>query len=191
MSEPAGKSQLMDLAMNLGPLVLFYAAFKFFGIYAATGVLMAAVLIVLAVGYAREKRLLPTPLITAVLVLVLGSLTLYFKNDTFIKMKLTMFYVFACVVLLGGLAFDRLFIKYVFGGAFALTDAGWRKLTWRFGFFALAIAAANEIVWRNFSTAIWVDFKVWGVTPLFFLFVLAQMPFIMKHQIEDEKDTQN
>jgi intracellular septation protein len=189
MNEP--KSQLADVALNLGPLVLFYAAFRFFDIYVATGVLMAAVLAVLGIGYAREKRLLPTPLITAVLVVVLGGLTLYFKNAMFIKMKLTMFYVLACVVLLGGLAFDRLFIKYIFSGAFELTDAGWRKLTWRFGVFALAIAAANEIVWRNFSTAIWVDFKVWGVTPLFFLFVLAQMPFIMKHQIEDEKDTRN
>jgi intracellular septation protein len=172
------------LALDLGPLILFFAAFKFFGIYAATAAFMAAILTSLVIGYMLERRLSPMPVFTAVLVLIFGGLTLYLKNDIFIKMKPTVLYTFFGVLLLGGLATGRLFIKYVFAQAFELTDEGWRKLTLRWGIFALLLACLNEIVWRNFSTAIWVDFKVWGILPLFFLFALAQTPLIGKHQLE-------
>jgi intracellular septation protein len=121
------------------------------------------------------------PIFTAVLVVIFGGLTLYLKNDTFIKMKPTVLYGFLGFALLGGLAFNRLFIKYVFGQAFDLNETGWRKLTWRWAFFALGLAVLNEIVWRNFTTAIWVDFKVWAIIPLIFLFALAQTPLVLKH----------
>jgi intracellular septation protein len=151
------------------------------GIYGATAVFMVAVLVSLALGYMRERKLSPMPLFTAVLVMVFGGLTLYLKNDTFIKMKPTVLYAFIGVLLLGGLAFNRLFIKYVFAQAFDLSEQGWRKLTWRWALFALALAVTNEIVWRSFSTAIWVDFKVWAIMPLIFLFALAQTPLVLRH----------
>jgi intracellular septation protein len=178
---------LLRLALDLGPLILFFASFEFFGIFAATGVFMAAVLVSLGIGYLRERRLSPIPLVTAILVLVFGGLTLYLKNDIFIKMKPTVLYAFFGVLLLGGLAFRRLFIKYVFGHAFELSEEGWRKLTWRWGFFALALAAANEIVWHNFSTAVWVEFKVWAIIPAIFVFGLLQMPLVMKYDISEAK----
>jgi intracellular septation protein len=187
MSQTTQK-QLRRLALDLGPLILFFATFKFSNIYVATGIFMAAVLVALAVGYWLERKISPMPAFTAVLVLVFGGLTLYLQNDTFIKMKPTVLYAFFGVLLLGGLAVTRLFIKYVFGQAFELTEVGWRKLTLRWGLFAFALAIANEIIWRHFSTDVWVDFKVWGIYPLFFLFALAQTPLILKHEIGEKKD---
>jgi intracellular septation protein len=180
------QSPLVKLAMDLGPLVLFFAAFKFADIFVATGVFMVASIASLAIGYAMTRTLSPMPLITAIIVLIFGGLTLYLKNDTFIKMKPTVLYAFFGIILLGGLAFNRLFIKAVFSEAFELDEEGWRKLTWRWGFFALGLAVLNEIIWRHFSTNIWVDFKVWAIIPLVFLFALAQTPLVMKHQIEEE-----
>ncbi len=173
-------------ALDLGPLVLFFAAFELSNIYVATGVFMAAILASLAIGYSLERKLSPMPIVTAVLVVVFGGLTIYLKNDIFIKMKPTVLYAFFGAVLLGGLAFNRLFIKYAFAQAFELTETGWRGLTWRFGGFFLVLAAMNEVVWRHFSTGTWVAFKVWGILPLMFLFTLSQTPFLVKHQIEDD-----
>lgn len=180
-------SPLVKLAMDLGPLALFFVAFKFANIFTATGVFMVATIVSLGIGYAITRTLSPMPLITAIIVLIFGGLTLYLKNDTFIKMKPTVLYAFFGIILLGGLAFNRLFIKAVFSEAFELDEEGWRKLTWRWGFFALGLAVLNEIVWRHFSTSVWVDFKVWAIIPLIFLFALAQTPLVVKHQIEDEK----
>lgn len=154
---------------------------------------MAAIVTALIVGYLLERKLSPMPVFTAILVLIFGSLTLYLKNEAFLKVKLTVIYVCFAVVLLGGLASKRLFIKYVFQQAFELDDAGWKKLTWRWSIFFLVLAATNEVVWRHSSTEIWVDFKVWGATTLTFLFALAQTPLILKHQQETDKsmDTQH
>ena len=177
---------LLRIASDLGPLILFFATFEFYGIFVATAVFMAAVLATLGFGYWRERKFLPMPLFTAVLVLIFGGLTLYLKNDMFIKMKPTVLYAFFGVLLIGGLSFNRLFIKYVFAQAFELSETGWRKLTWRWGLFFVTLAGLNEAVWRNFSTAIWVDFKVWGIMPLIFLFALAQTPLVLKHQLAEQ-----
>jgi len=177
--------QLRRLALDLGPLLIFFAAFKYLGIFGATAAFMAAVLAALAIGYIAEKRLSPMPLFTAILVMIFGGLTLYLQNDIFIKMKPTVLYAFFGAVLLGGLKFNRLFIKYIFAQAFELDEAGWRKLTIRWGLFFLALAAVNEAVWRGTSTDVWVSFKVWGIIPLIFLFALAQTPLLLRHQQAD------
>ena len=182
--------QIRRLLLDLGPLLIFFAGFKYLGIFGATAAFMAAVLIALAVGWLVEKKLSPMPLVTAVLVVIFGGLTLYLKNDMFIKMKPTVLYAFFGVTLIGGLSFNRLFIKYVFAQAFELDESGWRQLTWRWGLFFLLLAFLNEMVWRNASTAAWVAFKVWGIIPLIFLFALAQTPFVMKHHIEPEKSAE-
>jgi intracellular septation protein len=184
----AMQSPLVKLALDLGPLIVFFAAFRFLDIYVATAAFMAATLAALALGYLRDRKLAPMPLFTAVLVVIFGGLTLYLKNDAFIKAKPTVLYAFMGALLVGGLAFNRLFIKYVFGQAFDLSEEGWRKLTWRWAFFAFALAILNEIVWRNFSTTLWVDFKVWGIMPLVFLFALAQTPLVLKHDNAPRKD---
>jgi intracellular septation protein len=176
------------LAINYGPLAIFGGTYAFFGFFAATGAFMVAALVALGAEYWREKRVAPMPLITAVLVVVLGGLTLYTRNPTFLKMKPTALYAFFGIALLAGAAFDRLFIKYAMGQFLEIAEAGWRALTYRWGFFFLGLAVLNEIVWRNFSTSVWVYFKVFGVVPLFFLFALAQTPLILKHENKPEPE---
>jgi intracellular septation protein len=183
-SEPAIRKikPLQRLALDLGPRLIFFGTFQWAGIFAATATFMIAVLVALAIGYSIERRVSPMPVVTAVLVLIFGGLTLYLKNDTFIKMKPTVLYAFFGLTLLGGLAFGRLFVKYVFAAAFELSEEGWRKLTWRWGFFFLTLAAVNEIVWRSQPTATWVKFKVFGIIPLIMLFALAQTPLVLRHE---------
>ena len=177
---------LLKLALDLGPLLIFFAANAIFGIFTATAIFMAAMLIVIAVGIAVERKLSPMPLITGALVLIFGGLTLWLSNDIFIKIKPTILYAIFAAVLLGGLAFGRLFIKVVLGQTLRLNEAAWRTLTWRWSVFFIALAILNEVVWRNTSTNVWVAFKVWGVFPLTLLFAMSQAPFISRHQIEDE-----
>ena len=177
---------LLKLALDLGPLLIFFAANALFGIFRATAVFMAAMLIVIAIGIIVERKLSPMPLITGALVLVFGGLTLWLSNDIFIKIKPTILYAMFAGILLGGLLFDRLFIKIVLGQTLRLHDAAWRTLTWRWASFFIALAILNEIVWRNVSTNTWVAFKVWAILPLTLLFAMSQAPFISRHQIEDK-----
>jgi intracellular septation protein len=183
---PRKITPLMRLGLDLGPLLIFFLAFQWGGIFVATGVFMLAILVALGIGYGIERRFSPMPVFTAILVLIFGGLTLYLKDATFIKMKVTVLYAFFGFTLLGGLAFGRLFVKYVFSAAFDLREEGWRKLTWRWGFFFLALAVLNEIVWRSLPTADWVKFKVFGIIPLIMLFALAQMPLVLKHELKED-----
>lgn len=178
--------QIRRLALDLGPLFVFFIAYQFAGLYVATGVFMVAVLVALVLDYVFERKLSPVPIMTAVLVMIMGGLTLYLKNDAFIKMKPTALYLIFGLTLLGGMAFNRLFLKYLLSLGFEMPDAAWRALTFRYGIFFLALASLNEIVWRNFSERSWVAFKVWGVIPLILLFSLSQAPFLMRHQIEED-----
>lgn len=176
------------LALDWAPLILFFTAAKFASLYVATGVLMVAVLVTLAIDYARERRIAPVPLITAAMVLVFGALTLYLKDPRFIKMKPTALYAVFGLTILGGLAFKRLMLKYVLSDAFELDDEGWRKLSVRYGAFFLGLAVLNEIVWRHFSQAVWIDFKVFGITVLILAFSFTQAPLIVKHQLAKEEE---
>ena len=174
----------LKLALDIGPLVLFFAANARFGIFAATAAFMVAVLAALAVSYAMTRHIAIMPLVTAVIVLIFGTLTLVLHNDTFIKLKPTIIYVLFGGTLLGGLAFGKTFLGILFDSVFELTEEGWRKLTWRWAFFFFALALLNEIVWRNFSTDFWVSFKLFGVVPLTFLFGAAQYPLLTKYHVE-------
>lgn len=181
--------QLRRLAFDLGPLFAFFIGNMLGGIYVATGVFMAAALISLGAGYWLERRLSPVPILTAVLVVIFGGLTIYLRNDLFIKIKQTALFSLFGLTLLGGLYFNRLFLKYVLSLGFEMPDSAWRTLTFRYGIFFLCLAVLNEIVWRNFSTDTWVLYKVWAVLPLTLLFSVTQAPFLMRHQIEEPADT--
>ena len=130
------------------------------------------------------------PLVSGIVVVVFGGLTLWLQNDTFIKMKPTIVNLLFGGALLGGLFFGRSLLGYVFDSVFRLTDEGWRKLTLRWGIYFFVLAALNEIVWRNFSTDAWVNFKVFGIMPLTFVFTLTQLPLINRYtRPEDEAKT--
>ena len=176
----------LKLVLDIGPLVLFFAANARFGIFAATAGFMVAVLIALAIAYAKTRRIEVMPLVTAVIVVIFGGLTLILHNDTFIKLKPTIIYLLFGGTLVGGLAFGKSFLGVLFDSVFDLTDEGWRKLTWRWAFFFFALAVLNEIVWRNFSTDFWVSFKLFGVVPLTFLFGALQYPLLTKYARSDK-----
>jgi intracellular septation protein len=180
--------QLRRSVVDFGPLLLFFVAYRLFDLYVATATVMAAAVAAVVLGYIFDRKLHPVPLVTAVIVLVFGGLTLYLNNEMFIKMKPTMIYASFGVVLLAGFWLNRPFVKYVFGTALVLNDHGWRILTWRFGLFFLAMAVLNELIWRNFSNDIWVSYHVFGAIALTLLFSLSQVPFLLKHQIEKESD---
>ena len=183
----AAKKQLnpiLKLVLDIGPLVLFFAANAKLGIYAATGAFMAAVLIALAVSYAMTRHIAIMPVVTAVIVLVFGGLTLILHDDLFIKLKPTIIYVLFGGTLLGGLYFKKPLLGILFDQMFHLTEEGWRKLTWRWALFFFALAIANEIVWRTQTTDFWVSFKLFGVVPLTFLFGALQYPLLMKYSAD-------
>lgn len=180
---------LLKLALELGPLGCFFIANARGDIFLATGTFMAATAIALAVAYSLTRRLPLMPVVTGIIVLVFGSLTLYLHDETFIKMKPTIVNALFGGVLLGGLAFGRPLLGYVFDSVFRLTDAGWRSLTLRWGLFFIALAILNEVVWRLTSTDLWVKFKVFGIMPLTIIFTLAQLPLINRTTLpEDTKD---
>ena len=186
MSEKKQLNPILKLVLDIGPLVLFFAANSKFGIFAATGTFMVAALIALAVGYAMTRRIEVMTVVTVIIVVIFGSLTLVLHDDTFIKLKPTIIYLLFGGTLLGGLLFGKSLLGALFEQMFQLTAEGWRKLTWRWTFFFFALAVLNEIVWRTQSTDFWVSFKLFGVVPLTFLFGALQMPLIKKYSLEQK-----
>ena len=175
---------LLKLVLDLGPLVLFFFANSRYGIFVATATFMIAVLVALLVSYVLTRHLPIMPVVTAIIVVIFGGLTLILHDATFIKVKPTIIYALFGAVLLGGLLFNKPLLGVVFDSLFNLTEEGWRKLTLRWALFFLLLAVLNEIVWRNTSTNVWVDFKVFGVVPLTFVFGALQVPLLKKYAVE-------
>jgi intracellular septation protein len=191
---------ILKFALELGPLLVFFfanargeqlaASFPALAdlggpIFIATGLFMAATATALIVSWVLTRTLPMMPLVSGIVVFVFGALTLWLQDATFIKMKPTIVNTLFGAVLLGGLVFGRSLLGYVFESAFKLDAEGWRKLTFRWGVFFLFLAVVNEVVWRNFSEATWVAFKVWGIMPITIAFTLSQMPLIMRHSTDD------
>jgi intracellular septation protein len=142
--------------------------------------------VALAASWVMTRKIAKVPLFSAIFVGIFGGLTIWMHDDTFIKVKVTLINVFFGALLLGGLYYGKLFIRYVVGEAVNLPTAAWRVLTLRWGIFFLAVAVLNELIWRNVSTDTWVNFKVFGLLGLTPVFALANAPFMAKHMIEDE-----
>lgn len=173
-ADPATQKPLRKLLIEFGPLVAFFLAQRFKDIYWATGVFMVAISISVLVSRRIERKWPVVPLVTAVFVLVMGGLTLWLQDATFIMMKPTIVNLLFAAILLVGLARERLFLKTIFAEAFDLEDEGWSKLTLRFGLFFVFLAGVNEIVWRTQSEDVWTSFKVFGIAPLTIVFMLLQ-----------------
>ena len=193
---------LLKFALELGPLLVFFflnskgeaLAVRFpvlqaFGepIFMATAAFMVAMVVALSLSMILTRTIPVMPLVTGVVVLVFGGLTLYLHNDTFIKMKPTIVNLLFGGILLTGLAFGKSLLAYVFDSAFQIKAEGWRILTWRWAVFFLFLAVVNEVVWRFYSTDFWVSFKVWGVMPMTMVFAMFQMRVVTRYALPDEE----
>jgi intracellular septation protein len=175
---------LFKLATELGPLMVFFIANAKFNLFVATGAFMVAVIAAMIASYAVTRHVPMMAIVTAVVVIVFGTLTLVLHDETFIKVKPTIVYTLFATILGGGLLFGRSFIAIMFDQMFNLTPQGWRILTLRWSLWFLAMAVLNEIVWRTQSTDVWVTFKAFGMVPLTMLFAVTQMPLIKRHHLE-------
>ena len=178
--------QILKLLFELGPVGVFFFTNAKYEIFTATGAFMVATVIALIGSWIVFKKVATMPLVTGFFVMVMGGLTLWLHDDTFIKVKPTIVNLMFAGILLSGLYFGRLFLKLVFEEAFKLTDEGWYKLTIRWGLFFIFLALLNEFVWRTFSTDFWVSFKFFGIMPITMVFAMAQIGLIQKYAIEQE-----
>ena len=173
------------LLIDIGPLAVFFIFYTRSGLQASILPLMVATVIAVLFSYILEKKIPIMPTVGAAIVLLFGGLTIYFDNDVFFKMKPTIINVLFAVILYGGILINKPLLKYLLGAALKLEEAGWKILTQRWIGFFIALAVLNEIVWRTQSTDVWVNFKVFGILPITFIFTMTQFPLIKKYQIED------
>ncbi|CAN5313132.1 septation protein A [soil metagenome] len=206
------KPQLIKMALELGPLVIFYLGFSFGGriiaafpqfaaagfddpLYPATLLFMVAMVISLGLSWALMRRVAVMPMVTLVVVVVFGGLTFYFHDVNFAKMKPTVINALFGSVLLGGLLFGQSLLRYVFGEVYKLKPEGWTILTLRWGIFFFVLAALNEFVWRGAASYLpakeasdlWVNFKVWGTMPLTIIFAMTQLPVLTKYALSSDE----
>ncbi len=184
----ADNKQVGKVVLDLAPLLLFFAAYMASGIYVATAVLMAATVISMIISRIWLRHISATLVLTTVLVVGFGALTLWLNDARFIKMKPTMVNLLFAIALGGGLLTGRNFLQLLLGQAFSLTQEGWRKLTYRWIGFFLAMAVLNEIVWRNFSEATWASFKVFGILPITVVFAMLQVGLMQRYGLDKPDD---
>ena len=175
---------LFKLATELGPLMVFFVANAKFHLFVATGAFMVAVVVAMIASYVVTRHVPIMALVTGIIVLVFGTLTLVLHDETFIKVKPTIIYCLFALTLGGGLLFGRSLIAILFDQVFNLTPHGWRLLTARWALFFLGMAILNEVIWRTQSTDFWVNFKVFGAIPLTMIFAMMQMPLTKRHHLE-------
>ena len=176
---------IYKILIDIGPLAVFFIFYTRSGLQASILPLMIATVIAVLFSYILEKKIPIMPTVGAGIVLIFGGLTIYFDNEVFIKMKPTIINLVFAVILYGGMLIKKPLLKILLGAALKLEDEGWRILTYRWIGFFIALAILNEIVWRTQSTDIWVNFKVFAILPITFIFTMTQFPLIKKYQIED------
>lgn len=190
-------SPLARMGIDIGPLVIFFAIYLLAPgadlqrLLAATAAFMVSMTVAMAFSWWKTRHISPMLWISGAMVLVLGSLTLYFHNEAFIKMKPTFVYLLFAIVLGYGLWSKKPLLELLLGKAYpGLSERGWRLLTINWTIFFMAMAVANEVIWRTMSTTFWASYKLWGVLPLTFVFAALNIPMLMRHglQLEEPKD---
>ena len=189
-SEPQGGAKLL---IDLGPLLVFFlvnflapvpAMLK---IFVATGAFMVAIVAAMLFSAIRYHRISPLLWFSGVMVVILGGLTIWLHDRTFIQMKPTVYYALVAGLLGFGLATGRPLLQQVLGSTYPGLDAsGWRKLTRNWAIFFAFMAVLNETVWRTTSWDFWIGFKLWGALPLTFLFAAANIPMLLRHGLMKE-----
>ena len=180
------QSTAAKLLIEIGPLLVFFGVNAVYGIFVGTAAFMVATVLSLGVAWLVYRKVPVMPVVSAVLVLAFGGLTIYLHDDIFIKLKPTIVYAMFAILLIAGLAARKHLLALLFGPVFNLTDEGWRKLTIRWAIFFVAMAVLNEFVWRSFSTDTWVSFKVFGFLPLTLVFAMCQVPLMQRYAVEED-----
>ena len=173
------------LLIDIGPLAVFFIFYSRSGLQASILPFMLATVIAVLFSYILEKKIPIMPTLGAGIILIFGGLTIYFDNEVFFKMKPTIINILFAAILYGGMLIKKPLLKKLLGAALKLKEEGWRILTHRWIGFFIALAILNEIVWRTQSTDVWVNFKVFGILPITFVFTMTQFPLIKKYQVED------
>ncbi len=180
-SEPGAA---LKLSLDLGPLIIFFVSYFLTdkNVFVATAIFMAATAIAMVVSALKLGKVSPMLLFSGVMVLGFGGLTLWLHDETFIKMKPTLYYLFVAGILFFGLVTGRHTLKLVLGSAYpGLSDRGWYLLSRNWAIFFLVLAASNELVWRTMSTSFWLGYKLWGALPATIIFALANLPMLARH----------
>lgn len=178
---------MLKFITEFGPVIAFFIGYRVGGILEATLYMLVVSVISLLITYLKERKINSINLISSSLLFATASLTLFSGNSIFIKMKPTVLYcVFACVFLITNFKWKPA-VQYLLGASIKFKeDKNWYSLNFRFMWFFILMACANEITWRNFSEEIWVSFKVFGAMPITIIFILLQMPFIMRNKVSDD-----
>lgn len=185
-----GGGDLAKIAIEMGPLLAFFGTNAVSrDIYLATAVFMGAAVLALGLSWVREHRLPAVPLITVFFVLIFGGLTLYLRDELFIKLKPTVLNALFGTILLVGQLMGRNFLQLLLGAALRMDAEGWRKLTIRWGSYFYFLALLNELVHRNVSTDSWVQFKTFGPFLLTVVFTACQLPLMKRHALPEEEKT--
>jgi intracellular septation protein len=190
--KPEELSAGQRLALDFGPMLCFFGAYYLTSknVYISTGIFMAATVIAMIFSRIKTGKISPMLLFSGVMVLGFGGLTIWLKDDSFIKIKPTIYYVMIAVILMFGLVTKRPTMQLVLGSAYpGLNQIGWDKLTRNWAGFFLIMAVLNEAVWRTQSTEFWLGFKLWGALPLTLIFAFANIPMLLKHGLETGADT--
>ncbi len=187
LSKSEATGAFSRIAIDMGPLIAFFGTYLLSDLFVATGVFMVATVIALSIGYGLERRIAPMPLLTGIIVMIFGGLTLLLHDKQFLFMKPTIVYTMFASILFAGLATGRPLMKHLFAEVFELTEQGWTKISLRWALFFMFLALLNEAVWRNFLESFWVTFKVFGVLPITLAFGMAQIPLLRKYAPEESE----
>ena len=187
-NERPKQNPALKLALEMGPLAIFFVVNSKYGIFPGTAALMISVVAALIVSWIVTRHIPIMPLVTAVAVVFFGTLTFLFHDEMFIKLKPTIVNALFGSALLIGLAMGKPLLPIVLDSVMRLTETGWRILTFRWGLFFFFLAALDEVVWRTQSNDFWVNFKVFGTMPITLIFAIAQAPLILRHEIKDDAD---
>ncbi|MGE0774022.1 MAG: septation protein A [Sphingomonadaceae bacterium] len=180
----------LRLALDLGPLIIFFAAYYFTSknVFIATGIFMAATAVAMLISYMKTGKVSAMLLFSGVMVLGFGGLTIWLHDESFIKLKPTLYYLMVAGILFFGLWSKRPTLKLVLGHAYpGLSEKGWALLSRNWAIFFLVLAASNELVWRTMSTEFWLGYKLWGALPATIVFALANLPMLNRHGLSLDK----
>lgn len=185
--QPENQTGWIKLALDFGPLIVFFTAFKLGDLFVATGVFMAASIIAMIVSKLVFGKIAAMLKFNVVVVMIMGGLTLYLQDETFVKMKLTIINSVMALILLFGLMRDKLYLKMVMEMAIEMDDTGWRIFSRNWIIYMLLMAGINEIIWRTQSTDFWVNFKTFGYMGATMVFMIGHAPLFMKYIPDDKR----